>query len=299
MGERNANRFSPYIALARLNKPIGILLLLWPTLWALFLVSNGLPRLKWLIIFIAGTILMRSCGCIVNDLADRNIDPHVARTCMRPLAVGTVSVKAALCLATILCSMSFILVLFCNILTIELAMLGIVWTLFYPFMKRWIAMPQAVLGIAFAWGVPMAFAAVENHVSFAGWFLFLAVMVWVVIYDTMYAMVDRDDDLRIGVQSSAILFGRWDRFVLGCLQILFLLMLCVVGWLFASSLFYYIALIFCAALFIYQQWLVQSRERDQCFAAFLNNHWVGLIIFIAIALPSLIGGEGSAIVSLI
>ena len=275
---------SHIIHLTRLNKPIGILLLLWPTLTALWLASGGVPSVKLLFIFTLGTVLMRSAGCIVNDLADRHFDGSVERTKTRPLVQQTVSVQAALILVGLLSAAAFTLVLFCNALTIYLAIAGASWTILYPFTKRWMALPQAILGIAFAWGIPMAFAAVNQQVPRAAWFLFGTYLLWPLIYDTQYAMVDREDDKRIGIQSSAILFGQYDRWWIAGLQGLFLGLSVAVGRLFHLPRIYTAALILCTLLFFYQQWLIKDRDRKQCFKAFLNNQWVGLILFLGVAL---------------
>lgn len=275
--------FYHYARLARLNKPIGILLLLWPTLWALWFANDGWPDMTLLSVFIVGVILTRSAGCIINDVMDRHVDGHVARTKTRPLINGAVSVKGALLLASILLLIAFMLVaLFCNSLTILLAVIGAVWIAVYPYLKRITNLPQLGLGVAFSWGVPMAFAAVTGEVGLFAWFLFLAAVIWPIIYDTMYAMVDREDDVLVGVKSTALLFGDMDRVVIGLLQILFLLMMMIVGFMFRSNLVYYFCLGVAGLLFVYQQYLIRDRDRVQCFAAFLNNNWVGLIIFVGV-----------------
>ena len=272
------------IFLVRLNKPIGILLLLWPTLWALWLASSGHPDSLILFVFIAGVIVMRSAGCIANDLADRHVDGHVKRTSERPLASGKISVRAALILFFVLLSIAFCLVSFCNLFTIQLAFIGAALAVIYPFLKRVTHLPQFGLGIAYTWGVPMAFAAETNAVSPAAWFLFITGMLWPVMYDTMYAMVDRDDDVKIGVKSTAILFGEWDKRIIASLQIIFLTLLVLVGIIFQLQMIYYFSLAISSLFFVYQQWLIKDREREACFRAFLNNNWVGLIIFLGILL---------------
>ena len=274
----------PFIYLMRLNKPIGILLLLWPTLWALWLASAGHPSQLNVIIFITGVIIMRSAGCVINDIADRHVDGHVERTCMRPLASGNMSVLAAIFWFTGLMLLAFLLVLLCNTQTIILAFVGAALAMFYPLMKRFTHLPQLGLGVAFSWCVPMAFTAETNTVSGAGWFLFVACVLWPVIYDTMYAMVDRDDDKKIGIKSTAILFGQYDRKIIAAMQSLLVIMLICIGMLFHLKQIYYYSLILVAALFIYQQWLIKDRQRQLCFRAFLNNNWVGLIIFLGIFL---------------
>mgnify|MGYP000872784570 CR=1 FL=1 len=271
-----------YIRLTRLNKPIGALLLLWPTLWALWLAAEGVPNWDLLVIFILGTFVMRSAGCVINDFADRKIDGHVARTRDRPLATGEVSAREALTLFVVLCLLAFGLVLLTNSLTIRLSFGGLALAFCYPFMKRFTQLPQVVLGAAFAWGIPMAFAAQKGELNQTIWLVYLAVVLWTVVYDTFYAMVDRDDDLRIGVKSTAILFGEQDRAITGFLQLLTIVALILVGRRFELTFPYYIGLGFASALFAYQQWLIRYRERNACFKAFMNNNWVGLVIFIGV-----------------
>lgn len=274
-----------FFYLMRLHKPIGTFLLLWPTLWGLWLAGNGhQPNIIILIIFILGVILMRAAGCIINDIADRDFDAHVERTRERPLATGKISTQAALILFIVLLSLAFGLVLFLNKLTILLAIIGAMLTLIYPFMKRFTHLPQLGLGMAFAWGVPMAFAAETQHVSGAAWIVFLAAVIWPVIYDTMYAMVDRTDDIKIGIRSTAILFGSYDRIIIGLLQIIFLGLLGLVGYLFKLDELYFFSLCCAGLLFIYQQILIKKTDRAAYFKAFLNNNWVGLIIFLGIIL---------------
>lgn len=278
----NFNQLKQYIYLVRLNKPIGILLLLWPTLWALWLASAGKPDPSIVIIFILGVILMRSAGCIINDFADRNFDGHVARTRERPLATGKIQTKSALMLFVFLCLCAFGLVLFLNRLTILLAFVGAALTMIYPFMKRFTNLPQFGLGFAYSWGVPMAFAAQTNSIPPEIWIVFFPAALWPVIYDTMYAMVDRNDDLKIGVKSTAILFGQHDRSILALLQMLFIGIFIGVGVQFELRWPYFISIVLAAILCVYQQWLIKDRIRDNCFKAFLNNHWLGLIVFVGI-----------------
>jgi 4-hydroxybenzoate polyprenyltransferase len=280
-------RLPQYVSLLRLDKPIGILLLLWPTLWALWLASSGHPHPLVLFIFVTGTILMRSAGCVVNDLADRHIDGHVERTRKRPLANGQVSVLEASAIATILSACAFLLVLFCNSLTVSLAVIGALFVVIYPLLKRVTHLPQLGLGVAFSWGVPMAFAAQTGTVTLQAWFLFLASLTWPVIYDTMYAMVDKADDVKIGVKSTAILFGSLDRVIIGLLQLLFIIMFVIVGLMFRLQAVYYAALFIVIGLFIYQQWLIKNPLPQRCFHAFLNNNLVGLVIFAGILLSYL------------
>ena len=278
------NKLKNYFYLMRLNKPIGIFLLLWPTLWALWLAGEGKPSVRIVLIFIVGVIVMRSAGCVINDLADRNFDGSVERTRARPLASHKVSVKEALVLFIILILIAFLLALSLSGLTVLLAAVGVLLAIGYPFLKRVTHLPQIGLGVTFSWGVPMAFVAQLNQIPMKSWILFLAAATWPVIYDTYYAMVDRDDDIKIGVKSTAILFGKRDLLIVGLLQCLFILLLIVVGWLFNLHFVYYISLLFVAVLFAYQQWMTRDRDRDACFKAFLNNHWVGLIIFVGIVL---------------
>lgn len=273
-----------YAYLLRLDKPIGILLLLWPTLWALWLAANGQPTAIKLFVFIAGVVLMRSAGCVMNDVADRHVDGHVARTCHRPIVSKQVSVREALVLAGLLALAAFLLVLMCNVFTVKLAFIAAGLACAYPLMKRFTHWPQLGLGMAFSWGVPMAFAAETQSISSAAWFLFVTAMIWPVIYDTMYAMADREDDVRIGVKSTAILFGQSDKIILALLQLMFIAMMAVVGFLFHLNFIYDASLGVAVLLFIYQQWLIKDRDPQQCLAAFKNNHWVGCVIFIGIAM---------------
>lgn len=271
-----------YAALMRLDRPIGILLLLWPTLWALWLANLGHPNLKILSIFMIGVILMRSAGCIINDVADRHLDKYVRRCKDRPLAAGKVTKKEALFLFFLLTMSAFFLVLNTNILTIELAFLALVFAILYPFLKRLTHLPQLGLGLAFSSSVPMAFAASVNEVTLGGWFLFLTSAVWPLIYDTMYAMVDREDDLKVGVKSAAILFDDMDRIMIALLQLLFLTMLIIIGLMFRLRAVYYFGLIIVGILFCYQQWLIKDRNPSNCMQAFTNNNLVGMSIFLGI-----------------
>ncbi len=278
------SRLHAYARLARVHKPIGIWLLLWPTLWALWVAAEGVPRAGLLTVFVLGTILLRSAGCIINDYADRFIDPHVARTKDRPLATGEVSVREALTLFAALMLVGFGLVLTLNRQTQLLAVIGAILTVVYPFAKRFISSPQFVLGVAFSWGVPMAFAATTSEVPRIGWLLFIVTMAWVIVYDTEYAMVDRDDDLKLGVRSTAILFGDLDRVFIGGFQILFLLGLYFVGDSAELGPWYFAGLIPTCALMVYQQQLIKDREPSKCFQAFLNNAWAGGLVFLGIVL---------------
>lgn len=275
-------RLTQYAYLMRLDKPIGILLLLWPTWWALWLASDGFPDTGLLFIFTVGVILMRSAGCVMNDFADRHLDGHVKRTQHRPLARGIISPKEALILVALLGLAAFCLVLFCNTKTITLAFVGAALAVIYPFLKRVTHLPQFGLGLAFSWGVPMAFAAVTNEVPTSAWLLFSVCALWPIIYDTMYAMVDRDDDVKIGVKSTAILFAQHDVKIIALLQCLFIAMLVCVGLQFHLHSAFYISLLPVAALFYHQYQLIKDRHPADCFTAFLNNNWVGCLIFVGI-----------------
>ncbi|SFV86247.1 4-hydroxybenzoate polyprenyltransferase [hydrothermal vent metagenome] len=273
-----------YLRLMRLDKPVGIYLLLYPTLWALFLAENGLPELKLLLIFVLGVVLMRSAGCVINDYADRKIDKLVERTQNRPITTGEISPKRALFLFFALLILAFLLVLMTNWLTIQLAMVAALLAILYPFTKRWTHLPQFVLGCAFAMSVPMAFAATLGKVPSGAWWIFLATVVWTVIYDTMYAMADREEDLKIGVKSTAILFARYDRVIIGVLQILLLLILVKIAIIFKLGVFYNLSLLIVAVLMVYHQKLIKNREKTACFRAFLHNNYIGLVVFTGIAL---------------
>ena len=263
----------------RLNKPIGIFLLLWPTLWALWIASNGKPNLWILFVFVLGVILMRSAGCVINDYADRDIDPHVARTAQRPIACGQVTPHEALLLFAALCLAAFFLVLTLNTFTIYLSLGGVFLAASYPFMKRITHLPQAYLGLAFGWAVPMAFAASTDMIPNVAWLIFLATVFWAIAYDTMYAMVDREDDLKIGVKSSAILFGQFDKILIAAIQSLLMLLLVAIGLAEQLGWMYYAGVCVAGLLVLYQQYLIRAREPEACFRAFLNNHWFGAAIF--------------------
>ncbi|MET0356752.1 MAG: 4-hydroxybenzoate octaprenyltransferase [Cellvibrio sp.] len=276
-------RFPHFIQLMRLDKPIGILLLLWPTLWALWLAAKGIPSMKNLAIFCLGVVVMRSAGCVINDFADRKVDGKVARTQGRPLATGVITSREAIILFVVLCLTAFGLVLLTDPLTIKLSVGGLLLAFSYPFMKRYTHLPQVVLGAAFAWGIPMAYAAQTGVLDKNMWLIYLTVVLWTVVYDTFYAMVDRDDDLKIGVKSTAILFGDQDRLITGLLQLTVLYSLILVGKAYALGWIFYLSLALAAGLFGYQQWLIRFRERQACFKAFLNNNWVGAVVFVGIA----------------
>lgn len=286
-GSVTQSKWQAYSHLMRIDKPIGTLLLLWPTLWALWLAGQGVPSLPVLLVFVLGVFLMRAAGCVVNDYADRAFDGHVKRTAGRPLPSGRVSEKEAKILFVALVLISFALVLTLNAMTIwlSLAALALAWV--YPFMKRVTNLPQVVLGAAFGWSIPMAYAAVSESLPLSCWLLFLANICWTVAYDTLYAMVDRDDDVKIGIKSTAVLFGRHDKLIVGLLQFATLLLMLWVGYLIQLGGAYYWSLLLAGALFIHQQKQIASRDRDACFTAFLNNNYVGLVLFIGIALSYL------------
>jgi 4-hydroxybenzoate polyprenyltransferase len=276
---RLSGRLREYARLMRLDRPIGTLLLLWPTLWALWLAAGGLPEPGILAIFLAGVFLMRSAGCVINDFADRDLDPHVRRTRDRPLAARRVSPREALGLFAALCLAAFALVLLLGPLVIALSVVGALLAAAYPFMKRYTHLPQVHLGAAFGWAVPMAFAAVTGTIPPVAWLLYVGVVVWAVVYDTMYAMVDREDDLRIGVKSTAILFGEHDRLLIGILQATLVLILVLVGGQLDLGVAYLAGVGAAAALFVWQQALIRERGPEGCFRAFLNNNWVGFAVF--------------------
>lgn len=269
--------------LARMDKPIGSLLLLWPTLWALFLAAEGMPNVHILLVFIFGVIVMRAAGCVINDYADRHFDGHVERTRDRPLPSQKVTEKEALLLFSALIFIAFLLVLTLNVFTIKLAVIALFLAFIYPFMKRFIQMPQLVLGLAFSWSIPMAYGAQTGAIPAVAWLLFLANICWIMAYDTLYAMVDRDDDLNIGIKSTAILFGRHDKMAIGLLQLLTLLFLLLVGYFSQLASVFYYFLLAASGLFVYQQWLAKDRDRAACFSAFLNNNYVGMLIFAGFA----------------
>ncbi len=271
-----------YAQLVRLDKPIGIYLLLWPTLWALAIAGEGSPNGWVLFVFICGVVLMRSAGCAINDFADRDIDCHVARTKERPLTCGKIKPKEALLVFAVLSLLAFALVLTLNRYTIYLSFGGVLLAATYPFMKRYHYLPQVHLGAAFGWAVPMAYAAQTGGVNRITWLLYIATVLWTVAYDTMYAMVDREDDLKVGAKSTAILFGDADRVIIGILQFLFIVTLWLVGQDLEFSAIYFWSLIFAAVLLAYEQAMIYYRIPEFCFQAFLHNHWVGAVIFFGI-----------------
>lgn len=282
-------RLGHYWRLVRADRPIGIYLLLWPALWALWVAAGGLPPWWILTVFVLGSILMRSAGCAINDFADRDFDGHVARTAQRPLATGLVSPREALGVFLVLSLLAFALVLTLNVRTIAYSFVAVALAASYPFMKRYTHMPQLVLGIAFGWAVPMAFTALQDQTPAVAWVLFAATVVWALIYDTMYAMVDREDDLKVGIKSTAILFGRRDRLAIALLQVTMLVLLWRVGEMASRGWIYHTALIGGAALFAYHQWLIREREPQACFRAFLHNHYVGMLVFLGLFADYLLG----------
>ncbi|MDV2078658.1 4-hydroxybenzoate octaprenyltransferase [Marinobacter xestospongiae] len=281
-------RARDYAHLLRLDRPIGSVLLLWPTYWALWLAADGIPAIGNLVVFTLGVFLMRAAGCAINDFADRKVDGHVKRTRDRPLASGRVKPAEAVGLFAGLSLLAFLLVvLFTNALTLYLSFGGLLLAFIYPFMKRYTHLPQLFLGAAFSWAIPMAWAAESGDISRLAWLLFTANVLWTVAYDTLYAMVDRDDDLKIGVKSTAILFGDADRAIIGGLQAMVVLVLAVVGVQAKLGLAFYLGLVAMACLFLYQQHLARNRERDGCFKAFLNNNWAGLVVFLGLFIDRL------------
>ncbi|MCP5077878.1 MAG: 4-hydroxybenzoate octaprenyltransferase [Psychromonas sp.] len=283
----NKKKLHAYGQLMRIDKPIGSLLLLWPTLWALWLAAKGFPELNVLIVFTLGVFLMRSAGCVINDFADRKVDGFVERTKHRPLPSGRAKSKEAVILFLILALTSFVLVLTQNWLTIQLSVVGALLAFSYPFMKRFTHLPQLVLGLAFGWSIPMAYAAQSNKIDSIVWILFVVNVLWTIAYDTMYAMVDRDDDLKIGIKSTAILFGKHDKLIIGLLQLSSLLLLIWLGLLEQLGVLYYLGLFIVLILFTKQQIAIKERDKKSCFKAFLDNNLVGLVIFIALFLSYL------------
>jgi 4-hydroxybenzoate polyprenyltransferase len=283
-------RLAAYAALVRLQRPIGIFLLMWPALWALWLAGEGNPPLGIVLIFVAGVVLMRSAGCAINDFADRGFDGHVARTRGRPLATGRVSPGEALGVFAVLSIAAFALVLLLNRQTVALSVVALGLVVVYPFMKRFTHVPQLFLGAAFGWAVPMAFMAVTGAVPPLAWVLFGTTLLWALVYDTQYAMVDREDDLTVGIKSTAILFGRFDLWVIAGLQPVMLVLLAYVGWQAGRGAIYYGGLATAAAMAVYQQYLIRDRLPASCFHAFLNNNYYGMAVFVGLVLDYAIGG---------
>ena len=280
--ELKQSNLRAYWQLTRMHKPIGILLLLWPTYWALWIASAGEPNGVVFTVFTLGVVMMRSAGCVINDYADRKVDPHVARTKDRPIASGEVTPTEALQLFFVLVLASFLLVLIMNPLTIMLSFGGVFLAALYPFMKRHTHLPQVFLGAAFGWAIPMAYAAQTNTLPPVAWLLFIATLIWAVVYDTMYAMVDRSDDLKIGVKSTAILFGDMDKVIIGFFQVLFVITLIIVGQKTQLGVIYFSGLFVAALLSVYHQYLIKDRKRDKFLEAFLNNNWIGVVVFVGI-----------------
>jgi 4-hydroxybenzoate polyprenyltransferase len=278
-----------YARLVRLDRPIGTWLLLWPALWALWIAGNGHPHEHVFVVFTLGVLVTRSAGCAINDFADRRVDPHVARTRERPLATGRVSATEALMIYVALSLVALSLVMTLDPYTIQLSFVGAGLTAVYPFLKRFFSMPQVWLGFAFSWSIPMAFAAETGHIAPIAWLLFTASLLWTTVYDTLYAMVDREDDLRLGVRSTAILFGRADRIIVLILQASTLAALWLVGWQLGFGHWFQLGLVAGALIFAWHQWLIRNREPAACFRAFLGNHWFGLVVFVGIALDHLFG----------
>ncbi len=275
-------RVRQYGLLMRVDRPIGTLLLLWPTLWALWIAGEGRPDSFVTLVFVLGVFVMRSAGCVINDYADRELDPHVARTRTRPIAAGHVSPREALLLFAVLLLVALALVLTLNRLTLLLSLAAVPLAAIYPFMKRFTYLPQVHLGVAFGWAVPMAFAAETNSIPPVAWLILIGVVLWAVAYDTMYAMVDREDDIYVGVKSTAILFGELDRLMIGIMQLCFFVVMLLLGHQLELGRYYYLSLAIAAGLALYQQYLIRGREPDGCFKAFLNNNWLGAVIFVGL-----------------
>lgn len=277
-------RVREYGLLMRIDRPIGTLLLMWPALWALWIAGEGRPEPYVTLVIVLGVFIMRSAGCVINDYADRELDPHVARTRTRPLAAGRVSAREALLLFAGLCLLALALVLTLNRLTVLLSLVAVPLAASYPFMKRYTYLPQVHLGFAFGWAVPMAFAAETGAVAPVAWLILTGVVLWAVAYDTMYAMVDREDDIYVGVKSTAILFGELDRLMIGVVQICFFVVMLLAGHQLELGAFYYLGLAIASGLAVYQQYLIRNREPADCFKAFLNNNWLGAVIFLGLLL---------------
>ena len=276
------DKFKQYLLLIRLNRPIGIFLLLWPTLWGLWIASEGFPNTKILVVFLFGVFLMRSAGCILNDIIDKDFDKFVTRTQNRPLASDKLSSIEAFIVAVSLIFIAFLLVLTTNTLTVQLSFVAIILAGTYPFLKRHTYLPQFFLGLTFGWSIPMAFAATTNSIPKIAWLLLIANILWAVVYDTIYAMIDREDDLKIGIKSTAILFDDADRFIIGLIQSLALIALIIIGQQASLNTIYYFSLIIGGCLFLYQLYLIRNRDPKKCMQAFLNNNWFGLVVFIGL-----------------
>ncbi len=275
-------KITPYLVLMRLHRPVGSWLLLWPTLIALWIAGNGSPDMKWVVIFTLGVIVMRAAGCVINDLADKEVDGHVERTKGRPLVTGEVTPQQAKWLFLGLMTLAFILILFTTPFVMALSVVGALLAISYPFLKRMTHFPQVGLGLAFAWGIPMAYAAQAQHLPNTCWILFFATVMWIIAYDTLYAMADREDDVKIGVKSTAIAFGQYDKVIVGSLQVIMLLCLVGLGRTLDFKWPYFISLLVALGLMVYQQLLIKERDRKKCLQAFLNNQWVGMVVFLGV-----------------
>jgi len=278
----NIDKVSAYLQLMRFDRPIGTLLLLWPTLWALWISAPGFPDVKIFLIFCMGVVVMRAAGCVINDYADRNFDGNVSRTNSRPIPSGRVTPEEALVLFSLLIAVALVLVLMLNTMSLYVAIAAAATTIIYPFAKRFTWFPQAILGIAFSCSIPMAFVAQNRPLTELVWLIFFTNLIWIMVYDTIYAMVDREDDLKVGIRSTAILFGDADRFLIGLMQIMVLIGFVIIGTHLDYSYYYFSAIVVAGALFSWQQWLIKDRNLALCFRAFLNNNYVGLVIFIGI-----------------
>lgn len=280
-------RLHQYYLLMRMDRPIGTFLLLWPTLWAVWIAADGIPNASIVIIFSLGVFIMRSAGCVINDYADREVDMHIARTRNRPITSGRVSAKEALVLFVVSVLIAFALVLLLNSYTIALSFVALLLAAIYPFMKRYTYFPQIILGMAFSWAIPMAFAAQLNSIPTLAWLLYFVTILWIVAYDTMYAMADREEDLKIGVKSTAIIFAENDRLIIALLQSAFLLGMVLVGTMIQAGLYFYLGILVAGLFSSWQQYLMKEREKKACFQAFLNNNWVGMSIFVGLLLDYL------------
>ena len=284
-------RLYQYYLLMRMDRPIGTWLLLWPAFWALWIAAEGVPPVSIILVFALGVFVMRSAGCVINDYADRNIDKHIERTKNRPITSGKVSSREALGLFLVCIIIAFILVLFLNLYTILLSCIALLLASVYPFMKRYTYYPQLVLGMAFSWAIPMAFAAQLDTIPEVAWILYAVTILWIVSYDTMYAMADREEDLKIGVKSTAIIFADNDKLIIALLQTAFTLGMFYIAWLVQAGLFFYLGIIVSIVFSVYQQYLISHRDNKQCFQAFLNNNWLGMVIFIGIFLDFFPSGQ--------
>lgn len=284
----NVDKMFAYVELMRFDRPIGILLLLWPTLWAIWIANSGFPDVKIFLTFCAGVVIMRAAGCVINDYADRELDGHVERTQLRPIPAGLVTASEALVLFSLLLALAFLLVLTLNEKTIYLSFIAAAIAIFYPFAKRFTWFPQAVLGVAFSCAIPMAFAAQDQALSELTWLIFFINLIWIMVYDTLYAMADRADDIKVGIRSTAILFGDADKLLIGLMQAMVIIGLLILGAELAFSWVYFVSILIVAALFVWQQILIRKRNPQKCLQAFLNNNYVGMIIFIGILIEYIV-----------